>query len=350
MFFEVHLPSPESKRYETQLQIEASSWRSALFTGLAQSNDVPDSLDGFYVDIGEEEIRVTDPNNRRVIRIVNIDETQAQKSQIMKAMTGQFRAIPTAEPRPRRKSTAGAGARSVGFEDKATGAFRPIVSTEIKKPNGESGIEGRVLQETVQPKPEPTESIIELAAPVAEAVAETPAELESISETALEDVFLEITTIFEPEYAMEDAIDFVLNLATKYIPSGTGGVLFASDQADHLYFAACRGRGKKKLLQAELSIRAGVPAHSLRDGLALSITDPENDDRHTDELAKKSGLKPDSLCCAPIQHGDRAFGVILLVNRQQRSFYSQYDSNIASYIGSQMGKYIQDQLDAAPLE
>ncbi len=169
MFFEVHLPSPESKRYETQLQIEASSWRSALFTGLAQSNDVPDSLDGFYVDIGEEEIRVTDPNNRRVIRIVNIDETQAQKSQIMKAMTGQFRAIPTAEPRPRRKSTAGAGARSVGFEDKATGAFRPIVSTEIKKPNGESGIEGRVLQETVQPKPEPTESIIELAAPVAEA-------------------------------------------------------------------------------------------------------------------------------------------------------------------------------------
>lgn len=364
MYFEVSIPSGGTSHTQRTLQVEARSWRSALLASLAQVDGaMPESLENFYVDLGADAITVTDPARRHTIRIAELDEKHVRASQTLKAVTGQFQPITgpadsrSATPPPGRPgSGVSAARRALGFTDRATGTFRAIVSTEIKKSAVEAAAEGRVLQDTVAPSP--NDSIIE-EVPVARAAkkgAAAPAAAEPaapsgpVSETALEDVFLEIMTLFEPGFGMEAAIDFCLDLATKHIPCGSTGLLFASDAADHLYFAAARGDAKKKLGKLELSILKGIPAAVLREGVAIASASLADDARHTTELAEKSGLAVESICCAPIQAGDRAFGVLLLMNRKERSFFSQYDSNIATYIGSQMGRYIQDQLDAAPLD
>jgi len=342
MFYEVSFSSTDGS--QRTLQVDASSWVAALKTSIqTDKGSAEASLENFFVDLSGDAVTVTDPNTRRIYRLRELDKNRVRESQMLKALTGSHVAVGNAA----KKATQPGRQRPVGFKDRQTGAFRPIVSTEIQKAKRDEGIEARVVADTVAPKIEPkiSDSVV-MEVPDAK---EAP-EIQSISETALEDVFLEITSIFEPEYAMEDAIDFVLDLAMKYVPSGTGGLLFASDSADSLYFAAARGAGKKKLLKADLSIREGVPARALKDGLALAVAQPEKDGRHTDELKDKGGVKVASIAAAPIQSGERAFGVLLLMNRADRSFYSQYDANIVAYIGQQMGKFIQDQLDAAPLE
>lgn len=347
MFYEVHFSSTDGS--QRTLQVDALNWMSALRAGIKKDGGDPMAkMENFFVDLGTEEINVTDPKSRHTYRLREIDEKMVRQSQVLKALTGSHRVVSTPD-RPKSKPTAGGSGRhrQVGFTDKQTGAFRAIVSTEIQKLDAEDGLQGRVVADTVAPKPEPKVSdSIMTEVPDAK---ETP-EIQSISETALEDVFLEITSIFEPDFAMEDAIDFVLELAMKYVPSVAGGLMFAADSADSLYFAAARGKGKKKLLKGDFNIREGVPAAALKDGVVIAVANPKKDGRHTTELGDKGGFEVSSIVAAPIQSGARAFGVLLLMNREERSFYSQYDANIVAYIGQQMGKFIQDQLDAAPLE
>lgn len=351
MIFEVQIPASDGSGLVSTFQIQASSWRSALEAGLAETGTRDLPLDGANVELDGEIVRFTDPVARRVITLTQIDDADATKSKLIQSMTGRFQPMSgtgaaaddaAAEPGEKIQMDVAVGGGSnvaLGFKDRATGRFRPIGASEIKRKSQTTGEgEAVVLQETHAP------------AAVETSESEVVTEGTSISDTALEDVFLEIMAIFEPDYALEDAIDFVLDLATRSIPNAAGGVMFASDQADHLYFAAAKGEGRKKLLKGQFDIAKGVPAVALREGVALALSDPSGDPRYTNELAEAAGIDVRSIVCAPIQHGARAFGVMVLLNRKERGFFSQYDSNILSYIGSQMGKFIQEQLDAAPLE
>ncbi len=349
MFYEVYFSSTDGS--QRTLQVDAPNWMAALRAGIKKDGGDPKAkIEDLFVDLGPDEINVTDPKSRRTYRLREIDEYKVRQSQVLQALSASHRVVSDSVEaksvaKPALRAAASGRQRPVGFKDKQTGAFRAIVSTEIQKPAVEEGVQGRVVADTVAPPPKTSDSVI---AEVPDAK-ETP-DIQSISETALEDVFLEITSIFEPDFAMEDAIDFVLDLAMKYVPSMAGGLMFAADTADSLYFAAARGKGKKKFLKGDFSIREGVPAAALKDGLALAVANPAKDGRHTSEIGDKGGFEVKSIAAAPIQSGERAFGVLVLMNREERSFYSQYDANIVAYIGQQMGKFIQDQLDAAPLE
>ncbi len=349
MYYEVQIPTADEMR---TMQIEAPNWRAAMSAGITRAaGAAPASLEGLFVELTGGEMTVMHPGSRCTVRIRQLDEHNVRQSQIVKAISDSSGTTETATPDSPRPTNVSVGrARPVGFKDKATGAFRAIGSTEsAKMPMGDSGMSARVVADTVRPAASISSSVqIEDMAAAAKSAGNQMPEA-SVSETALEDVFLEIMTIFEPGYAMEDAIDFSIDLAKKYVPCEIGGLLFASDNADHLYFAQARGKGRKKLLKAEFSIREGIPAFSLKDGASIAVN-PANDPRATSELGDKSGQTINSVCCAPVQSGPRAYGVLLLANREERTFFSQYDANILAYIGSQMGKYIQDQLDAAPLE
>lgn len=318
------------------MQIQASNWQSALQTGIVETDGKPATLGAWFVDVGDRQIRITDPESRRTFRVKMLDQSEAHTSQIIKALTGVNRAVKDPSLRTGERAALG---KPIGIKDKATGVFQPITSVDYKSEVKKQDAGPRVLAHTVRPTDQATSD----QAAVAKGGSH-------ISETALEDVFLEITEIFEKEYALEDAIDFVLKLTMKYLASGTVGILFASDAQDHLYFAAAEGDGKKKLLKGEFDIKAGIPAVCLRTGTTLAIPVAEKDARNTTELAEKGGISVRTMCAAPVQAGDRGFGVLLLINRKDREFFSQYDANVATYIGSQLGKFVQDQLDAGPLE
>jgi hypothetical protein len=68
MIFEIEVPDARGTGYESKLQVQASSWRDAMTAALQQSGEtVP--LEGAFVHVGDDGMRVTDPASRRVIRI-----------------------------------------------------------------------------------------------------------------------------------------------------------------------------------------------------------------------------------------------------------------------------------------
>ena len=168
---------------------------------------------------------------------------------------------------------------------------------------------------------------------------------------ALEDVFLEIPGLFDGRYQLEDVIDLVADLTYRHIPATSAAIFFASDTGGLLYCAASRGQAFKAMSDLTLPIDQGIVALTLQSGRPVLVASPATDKRHTTPLVTAAGLAEESMLLAPVQSGERVFGVVLLVNRKGRkNGFSKYDANIASYIGEQLGQFVQHTLDAGPLD
>ncbi len=343
MYYEVLVPSGGG--YDSKLQIEAGNWMQALQTGVQHAGHSISDMKGFYIDLGNEAWKVTDPHSRRSYRVRVIDKADARVSQVMKAISGAHRTVDPSESGGTARPATGPQ-ENVGFRD-SSGTFRTIAATEVEAPKSAAD-SGRVMMETVQRTAETQHS---QPAPLATDSTTPEAEdLGGVSETALEDVFLEIPHIFEPEVEMADAIDFVLDLAKKYIPCDQGGLVFTSDDGSHLYFAAARGRGTKKMIQCKLSNEDGVFARTMRSAVAISLIDATQTDYYDPAFTDQTGVKLGSVLAAPVHHGQRTFGVLAMMNRQNRDSFTSLDSNIVQYIATQMGQYIQHQIDSTGLE
>ena len=317
----------------------------ALQTGVQHAGHSIADMKGFYIDLGNEVWKVTDPGSRRSYRVRVIDKADTRVSQVMKAISGAHRTVDPGESVGSSRPSTGPQ-ENVGFRD-SSGTFRTIAATEVEAPKSAAD-SGRVMMETVQRTADAQQS---QPAPLATEASIAEAEdLGGVSETALEDVFLEIPRIFEPDMEMADSIDFVLDLAMKYIPCDQGGLVFTSDDGSHLYFAAARGRGTKKMNSCKLPNDAGVFARTMRSAVAISLIDATQSDYYDHSFTEQTGVKLGSVLAAPVHHGQRTFGVLAMMNRQNRDSFTSLDSNIVQYIATQMGEYIQHQIDSTGLE
>jgi hypothetical protein len=341
MIYEVFIPAGDTSGFDSTYQIEADNWMRAFFTGVQQSQLAVQSLEGCAVELGTDVTRIAHPGLRVTFRVRQLAESE-RNAKVIRAVSGS---VPIAGSKPaqapgKADATPSDRHRPVGFKDKATGTFRPIGATA-----GRTGAEqpGRILAEAR--KPTDNQKVPAAADLVA------PAAANDDVQTALEDAFLEMPTITENNYAIEDAIDFVVDLANRLIPAASTTIFFASDGGGTLYCAAARGQNHKALVDVTIPMERGVAAHALQSGRVISIIDPTKDPRYTEPLQKKLGYPEENILVAPIQSGERAFGVLMLFNRARRKGgFTPYDGNVAGYIGAELGKFIEARLDAGPLD
>ncbi|TVR01216.1 MAG: GAF domain-containing protein [Deltaproteobacteria bacterium] len=358
MIFNVTIPNLDDRKYATTFQVDARNWRLALQTGLQQEGTALDSLDGFSVESRGETVLVTDPRTRRVYTIVKGQDITSRAAEVLKAASGGHATVspPGAAPvpgddeptRPQAARLASTGTGNIVFKDRNTGSFRAIGAAPAAAPPMPSDHEptGRIITES-RATTGPVD--IEAARAIAEGKAPPPASQPiAVASSALEDVFLDIMTIFEPGYPLEDAIDYVLNLGVNNIPCEHGALFFANDDATSLYAATASGPRKDAFMEFDISIDAGLPALAMREGFTLNMQEPASDPRHTPEIEQRMSFSIASAICAPVQFEGRAFGAIALFNRKGGAFPPE-EANILAYIGQQMGKFIQLQLDAQPL-
>lgn len=335
MYFDVHIPPTNNSGLETKLQVKARNWRQAMEASARHRGIDWHEQANLYIEITESgERRITDRATRTRYIVRQINQNDARISQVLEASEIEEAAAEHAE---KKRSTSG----QIKFRAQS-GQHHTLTEPAVEAIEEEDS--GKILQETVS-RSQP----VDLPADEAAAESGPQADYAEISESALEDVFLEIPQIFEPGFELPDALDFVLDLLKKHVPCSHAGLLFPNETATGLYFAAARGKGSKKMLETELPMDNGFPARSLRNGLSFNVPDVVNDSRYDPTFTNSTGIKVDSLLCAPVQKGPRSFGVLVLMNREGFPGFHQNDVNVASYLGNQLGNFIQRQFDQEPL-
>lgn len=164
---------------------------------------------------------------------------------------------------------------------------------------------------------------------------------ESVSENILEEVFLEINRIHEGEMAMEEVVNYVMDMAMEKIRAEAGSIMFADVNGKELYFATARGPKAHEVMNFRVPMGVGVVGFCAREGVSLAISDAERDPRFYKDISDALGYETRSLCCAPVQFEGRVYGAIELLNKDTQNF-SSTEVNVLTYIGRQLAKYVHD--------
>lgn len=162
----------------------------------------------------------------------------------------------------------------------------------------------------------------------------------SVTENILEDIFLEIQAIHEQDMAMEDAVNFIIDMAMDKVPAESGAILFADVNGRELYFATARGPKANEIMEFRVPMGVGISGFCAKEGVSLAISDAQNDPRFYKKISDALGYTTHSVACAPIQHEGRVYGCVELMNRSGGSTFSTNEVNALTYIGKQFAEYI----------
>lgn len=206
--------------------------------------------------------------------------------------------------------------------------FVRIGSSNYKALREQTGDEVKVVSETRQKSGS------------MEAVPYKRPEAITVSENILEDIFLEIQAIHEDNMAMEDVVNFVMDMAIEKVPCESGAVLFADVNGLELYFATARGPKAKEVMTYRVPMGQGIVGFCAREGVSLAISDAEKDPRFHKSISTALSYPVNTVVCVPIQYEGRVYGCLELLNKNDASVFSSNEVNALNYIGNQFAQYI----------
>ena len=340
MIYEVFIPSTQQDAYDTTITVEAGNWMTALRSGLDRTGETETDIRGVMCDIKDDNtIHVTDASTRRVFVLkemdpeddVNVAPAAAPQAtpvvDDVSAPTAPMLqpSVPTQTSELPNMQQAGSLGDETSFVND-DGSVRIGSSSYKALRENNPGQQARVLDEKRTKSGE---------MPV---VSYERHETSSVSENILEDIFLEIQDI--NTMTMENAVNFIMDMAMEKIPSESGAILFAEIDGQELYFASARGPKAQEVMTYRVPMGQGIVGFCAREGVSLAISDVSRDPRFHRSVSESLNYAVSSLVCVPIQDNGRLYGCIELLNKQQGSTFSTNEANALMYMGTQFGEYI----------
>jgi len=138
---------------------------------------------------------------------------------------------------------------------------------------------------------------------------------------------------------IHDACNFTLDAVRAHIPCNAGSVLLIDARDRCLYFAAVRGPKAGVLASQRIPLEVGIAGESIRQRRSLNVRDPANDPRFASSFADAVGYHPRALLCTPVFAGRKAFGVLELLDRDQREAFDAIDQELLALAAHRLGAH-----------
>ena len=113
-------------------------------------------------------------------------------------------------------------------------------------------------------------------------------------------------------------LESIVGVARSIFRAKASSVILHDQETDELVFEAVSGEGAQSLVGTRMPSGTGVAGWVLTTREPLVINDTSKDSRFARDAAERTGFVPQSLMCAPLTHGDRALGVIQVLDRPLR--------------------------------
>ncbi len=395
MYYEVFIPSPDPDGFDVTITVDADNWMAALKSGLQRTGEGADAVRNVMCDIKDDNtIHVTDASTRRVfvLREVSEDEydageageqvEEAEEDTSSVAATQRIdlnaeQASPPAQPEPSQPAQPPVQPKQPEPtpQPQARGPERPAQSRPAQpkpaeKPQAPAEPEPPTQpQARVEPDEDPhsfsseagrlrigssTHEALQRDEEEPRVLRETRSKTdqkrsieigrhdEKVSESLIEDIFLEIQVIHEGEKTMEEVINFVMDMAMDKVGAESGSVLFADVNGRELYFATARGPKADEIMDYRVPMGKGIVGFCTREGVSLAISDAPNDPRFYKSISESLGYETQGLLCAPIQYEGRVYGALELINKKSHTGFSANEMNALTYLGRQLAQYVND--------
>jgi len=359
MYYEVYIPAPDAEGYDVTITVDAENWMSALKSGLERTGEGADAVRNVMCDIKDDNtIHVTDATTQRVFVLEELGEELPDDAELGEPTE---EAEPPSDEKaasqapPESAPTADVGGVEVTTEPDDSVPDEQLPRTEKLDVSDDEALGGEEswtrndeemevgssTREALQDADDEPKVVGESREPTDQhRAADVGRQDEKVSESLIEDVFLEIQPIHEGEKSMEEVVNYVMDLAMKSIDAESGSVLFADTSGSELYFAAARGPKANEVMDFKVPMGEGIVGFCSKEGVSLAVGDAQNDPRFYEDISESIGYDTDSLLCAPVQYQGRVYGAIELINKEGGSTFDSNEMNALSYMGRQLAEYV----------
>ncbi len=393
--YEVHIPAAIQGGFNMTLKVTADNWMAALKAGMKKLGEQGTVSANVMVDMQDDgSIHVTDPVNSRVFRIRELSEDEAAKAQVKRA--SQIRPavsrradlktdpglpddgktlVGGVEPvKPGEQSTAPAfdpnktmpSLEKVAAPVSVEAAKKPEPSKEEAKKKGadktadlpvkpqRSASPSRVGAKSsprIEVKEEDVEELEHPVRPVTAPIGRqrasgsvSPSEKQT-AEDVLTDVFMRVTELGSMK-EIEEAMQFILDLAVDKVPCEAASVLRADLATGDLTFVVAKGPKSKELLKSKVVIPAGtgIAGFCSFEGVSVAVSDVEKDPRFYSGVGEKIDYETKSLLCAPMMTHGRSFGCLQLINRKGGPQFAEHEVGVLAYLSHQAALFLNNRL------
>lgn len=357
MLYEIHIPQPGTEKARIE-SVHGDNWLDALRRGLAVAG-LPAPARNLACDLQDDEsVVITDTTTGRVYRVVPARSGPRESS------------VTTTSP-GRRRSSASAGTMRVHTPTPSGGDARATATIDdtppirdLADPFSDEEFQGtpasrmptadmarlrtsapaRPGRESAAPEnawPHRTEDMLDGTNTPLESVL-SPAQIaqrRADRQRRLEALERELAELEHLGRDIHDACNFSLDIARAHTPCGAGSVLLIDARDRCLYFAAARGPKAAIVASQRIPLEVGIAGASIRQRQPINVREPGRDPRFASSFADSIGYHPRSLLCAPVFAGNRAFGVIELLDREQREAFTEDDTELLTLVARKLGDH-----------
>lgn len=376
--FEVHIPASEPGGFNMTLKVGADNWMSALKAGMQKLGEQGTVSQNVMVDIQDDNsVHVTEAHSGRVFRIRELSDDEAARAQVKRP--SQIRPPPQARPpEPKTEPPAPAIAKTfVGVPGDDPAAAKTLAPTPVAAfdPNKTmpGGLVAPVVVEPVKAAPpaapppaapprRPAKShhrvevadVEELVQPIKPVIGSigrvrsSPnfiGEQRLSTEDVLADIFLRVVAL-DKITTIEEAMDFVLELAMEKVPCESGSVFRADGATGDLTFITARGPRAKQVIASNIVIPSGtgIAGFCSAEGVSVAVNDVQKDPRFYSGVGEKVDYETKSLLCAPMMTHGRSFGCMQLINRKNSPQFQEHEVGVLAYLAHQGALYLNNKL------
>jgi GAF domain-containing protein len=137
------------------------------------------------------------------------------------------------------------------------------------------------------------------------------------------------------ESSFQALLRSIVEVARAIFFASASSILLLDEETDELVFAAVAGEGEETLVGSRFPSSTGIAGWVLVTRQALVIDDVGKDPRFSREAAERTGYVPKDLMSAPLLHGERALGVLQVLDRPQRPGFSLQEMELLGLFANQ---------------
>jgi len=127
----------------------------------------------------------------------------------------------------------------------------------------------------------------------------------------------------------------IVEVARAIFGAQRSSIFLYDEETDELVFEAVAGEEEQGLVGSRLPSSTGIAGWTLVSRQPLVIEDLTQDPRHAREVAEKTGYVPKGLMSVPLLFGERALGVLQVLDRPQRPGFSLQEMELLGLFANQ---------------
>jgi GAF domain-containing protein len=127
----------------------------------------------------------------------------------------------------------------------------------------------------------------------------------------------------------------IVEVARAIFGAKASSIVLLDEETDELVFEAVVGEGEDSLLGMRYPAGKGISGWVLATRTPLVVEDVHQDPRFAADVARDTGYVPKGLMAAPLLHGERALGVLSVLDRPRASLFSLQEMELLGLFANQ---------------